>query len=216
MRQHLPIVLSSSALAVALLGATPLGQAAGRAVYVVPPFAARAGFARLAGTADNAKRLNGRVSSVSPRAGQIPVLGANGKLPASIGAVGPQGNPGPAGAKGDRGLKGDKGLQGDKGDSGPGIDYSKLYTKADQVIVPPNSAAIAHASCNPGDLPVASNENLGGSSNVELLTEGTTITPANIGSTTLVAGSYFMEVKNRNATGNIVLTVNLYCAPNKP
>jgi hypothetical protein len=74
--------------------------------------------------------------------------------------------------------------------------------------------ALARAECNPGDVPVASAENLGLVSNVELLTEGIVVTPTNIGSSTLVAGAYFMEVKNRNTT-NIVLTVNLYCAPSK-
>src|SRR5712692_8933467 len=106
MRERLPIVLSASALLVAVFGATPLGHAAGRVIHSVPPFAARAGFAKLAGTADNAKRLAGHRASVSPKAGDIPVLGSSGKLPASIGAVGPQG---PQGPKGDPGAKGDKG-----------------------------------------------------------------------------------------------------------
>jgi hypothetical protein len=112
MRNRLPIVLSSSALAVALLGATPLGHAAGRAVHAVPPFAARAGFAKLAGTADNSKKLAGHRASAAPKAGDIPVLGANGKLPASIGAVGPAGPQGPIGPRGPVGPKGQKGDDG--------------------------------------------------------------------------------------------------------
>ena len=91
MRERLPLVLSTCALLVAVFGATPLGQAADRVIHTVPPFAARAGFAKLAGTADNAKRLNGHKAKLSPKAGDIPVVGANGKLPASIGAVGPEG-----------------------------------------------------------------------------------------------------------------------------
>lgn len=112
MRQRLPIVLSASALLVALFGATPLGQAAGRVVHAVPPFAARAGFAKYAGTADNAKKLAGHRASAAPKAGNIPVLGPNGKLPASIGAVGPAGPQGPTGPRGSTGPKGEKGDDG--------------------------------------------------------------------------------------------------------
>jgi hypothetical protein len=118
MRERLPIVLSTSALLVAVFGATPLGHAAGRVIRTVPPFASRAGFAKLAGTADNAKRLGGHRASLSPKAGDIPVLGANGKLPASIGAVGPQGQQGPAGPKGATGPAGPKGATGPPGATG--------------------------------------------------------------------------------------------------
>ena len=90
MRERLPLVLSASALLVAVFGATPVGHAAGRVIHAVPPFAKRATFAKFAGSADNAERLSGHKASQSPKAGDIPVVGANGKLPASIGAVGPQ------------------------------------------------------------------------------------------------------------------------------
>lgn len=109
MRGRLPLVLSTTALLVAIFGATPLGHAAGRVVHAVPPFATRAGFAKFAGTADNAKRLSGHKASAAPKAGDIPVLGANGKLPASIGAVGPAGPQGPSGPAGARGPKGEAG-----------------------------------------------------------------------------------------------------------
>ena len=112
MRNRLPLVLSASALVVAVLGATPLGHAAARAIHTVPPFATRAGFAKFAGTADNAKRLAGHKASLVPTAGSIPVVGANGKLPASLGAVGPQGPQGPTGPAGPKGSKGDPGTSG--------------------------------------------------------------------------------------------------------
>jgi len=98
MRQRAPLVLSITALVVAVLAATPFGHATVGAV--VPPFSKTAGFARLA---DNSNKLNSHRSTLRGLAGTIPVVGANGKLPASIGAVGPQG---PAGAKGDRGPAG--------------------------------------------------------------------------------------------------------------
>ena len=99
-RQRLPLVLSATALAVALLGATPLGEAAGSLAAKGVPFAQVAGFASDAG------KLNGHKSSKNPTVGQIPVVGSNGKLPSSIGAVGAAGPPGAPGAKGDRGLSG--------------------------------------------------------------------------------------------------------------
>jgi collagen triple helix repeat protein len=117
MRERLPLLLSASALLVAVFGATPAGHAAGRVIHAVPPFAKRAGFAKFAGTADNAKRLSGHRASTSPKAGDVPVVGANGKLPASIGAVGPPGPPGPAGSG--RGPQGPAGPQGPKGATGP-------------------------------------------------------------------------------------------------
>jgi hypothetical protein len=67
-RQRLPLVLSALALVVSLLGATPLGEAAGNAARVTVAFA------------DNAGKLNGHVSSVYPKPGQIPVLDPSGKL----------------------------------------------------------------------------------------------------------------------------------------
>jgi hypothetical protein len=99
MRNRLPLVLSVTALIVAVFGATPLGQAALDAV----PFAKSANYATLAG---NAQKLNGRKSSLSGAPGTIPVVGATGKLAASIGAVGPQGPKGDPGKNGKDGKDG--------------------------------------------------------------------------------------------------------------
>jgi hypothetical protein len=97
MKKRLPLILATTALVVALLGSTPLGQAAESALEQVAPRAKRADFAA------NAGKLNGHRSSVNPRRGQIPVVGPNGKLAASVGAVGPQG---PQGAQGGPGTSG--------------------------------------------------------------------------------------------------------------
>ena len=96
--KHLPLALSAAALLVAVLGSTAVGPAAADLAANIVPFARVAGRANVA---DNAKRLNGRRSSPSGLANTIPVVGADGKLPASLGAVGPQG------PKGDKGTKGD-------------------------------------------------------------------------------------------------------------
>lgn len=102
MNQRLPLILSTTALVVALVGSTPLGRAAESALEQVVPRAKTADFAA------NAGKLNGHRSSLNPRRGQIPVVGDGGKLPASLGAVGPQG---PTGEKGDPGPAGASGYQ---------------------------------------------------------------------------------------------------------
>jgi hypothetical protein len=109
MQNRLPVVLSMTALLVAVFGATPLGHAASRAIHAVPPFAKTASFAKFAG---NASKLNGRKSTLSGAPGTIPVVGRNGKLPASIGTVGPQGPQGPAGPRGTAGPTGPAGASG--------------------------------------------------------------------------------------------------------
>jgi hypothetical protein len=113
MKQRLPVTLSATALVVALLGATPLGEAAGRVVRKVPPFAQRANYANTAG---NAQALGGRKPSAFAQ------LGADGKLPAVLfaGAASGKGPKGDPGAKGDPGVKGDPGAKGDPGPRGPG------------------------------------------------------------------------------------------------
>lgn len=100
MRQRLPLIISVTALTVALVGSTPLGRAAESALDQVVPRAKRADFAA------NAGKLQGHKSSVTPRRGQIPVVGANGKLSPAIGAVGPKGDPGPQGTQGPPGVSG--------------------------------------------------------------------------------------------------------------
>jgi hypothetical protein len=96
MTQRLPIVLSVTALVVALLGATPYGEAAGKA-------AAR--FAK------NAGKVGGFAPSKTSKKNTVVVRGANGKIDvaslpvsrvalgqvAAQGAQGPQGPQGPAG-----------------------------------------------------------------------------------------------------------------------
>ena len=75
MRHRLPLALSTIALAVALLGATPLGHAAGTAIRASVP---------LALFANNSAKLGGHTASTVPLAGQIPIVDATGSLAASI------------------------------------------------------------------------------------------------------------------------------------
>ena len=105
MNQRLPLIISATALAVALVGSTPLGQAADSVLEKIVPRA------KLADFATNAAKLNGHRSSFNPKPGQIPLVAADGKLPASIGAVGPPGAPGAPGAQGQPGPRGVSGYQ---------------------------------------------------------------------------------------------------------
>src|SRR3989442_4251139 len=94
MRARLPLALSAIAVVVAVLGSTPLGTAAGRVARDVVPFASKAGYAQRAGCAETAKTLAGHRATVKGLPGGIPVIDASGKLPESLGAVGPKGDPG--------------------------------------------------------------------------------------------------------------------------
>src|SRR6478752_3550743 len=77
MSKRIPIVLSSAALAVALLGSTGIVQAARDAV--IPAFAKNAG------------AVGGIKASKSARAGELLPLGKNKKFPASVVPAGPKG-----------------------------------------------------------------------------------------------------------------------------
>ena len=112
MTNRLQTGLWVATLAVAVLGWTSLGQAAGSTIAKVVPFAKVAGFAK------NAGALNGHSASRRPKAGQIPVLNTSGKLPASIGAVGPAGPTGKDGAAGATGPAGPAGPAGPPGAAG--------------------------------------------------------------------------------------------------
>jgi len=109
---RLPVVLSATALVVALFGSTPLGHAV---VSAVPPFATHA---KTADFAKNAGSVNGIKASTRPRVGWLVALGRNGKFPASVGVAGPAGPQGPAGPAGAAGAKGDRGASGPTGPSG--------------------------------------------------------------------------------------------------
>jgi hypothetical protein len=98
-KHRLPIILSATALLVAVFGSTPLGQAAGTAL------------ARTAVFAKNAGKVNGIKASRTPKAGRLLALGPDAKLPRSafpdgVNTPGPRGPQGPAGPKGPQGPAG--------------------------------------------------------------------------------------------------------------
>jgi hypothetical protein len=83
-KERLQLILSATALVIALFGATPVGRAV---VSAVPPFATHA---RTADYAKNAGEVNGIKASTRPRVGWLVLLGKGGKFPASVGVAGPQ------------------------------------------------------------------------------------------------------------------------------
>jgi hypothetical protein len=105
MRERLPITLSITALVVAVLGSTPLGEAAYNAVAPnsIGARELRNGAVtnvKLRGDAvTSGKVLNGSLRAVDFKANQLPA--------------------GPPGPKGDKGTKGDKGDKGANGSPGP-------------------------------------------------------------------------------------------------
>ena len=116
-------VIAVTALAVAVLGTTPLGHAAAR--FVLPNNSV--GSVQLkANSVTGAKVKNGTLTAAKFKAGQLPAGPAGPK--GDAGPEGAKGDAGPAGAKGDPGDPGAQGLKGEKGDSGtPGVSgYSTV------------------------------------------------------------------------------------------
>jgi hypothetical protein len=105
LKNRLPIVLSATALVVAVFGITPLGHATSTVIQTH--------FAK------NANFLRGKAPSVKAGKNKIPVAGKSGKLDASWGAVGARGPAGPPGANGAQGPAGAAGPQGPPGPQGP-------------------------------------------------------------------------------------------------
>ena len=105
MRDRLPLIISITALLVAVFGSTPLGEAAYNAIAPnsIGALELRNGAvtnAKLRGDAvTSGKVLDGSLRVIDFKAGQIP--------------AGPAGPAGPKGDKGDKGSKGDKGAKGD-------------------------------------------------------------------------------------------------------
>jgi hypothetical protein len=150
MRPRLPLILSATALGVALLGSTPLGGAAVQLVRSVPPFAKQAGYAKTAGfakQAGNAKAVNGIKAAKTPKPGMLVPLGIDGKLPASVGAVGPQG---PAGAPG---------AQGPAGQSATKL-WAVVHTDGANASLIRGSGAIAATQSSAGFINVTFNQNV--------------------------------------------------------
>lgn len=143
MRDRLPLILSTTALLVSLLGATPLGKAAYQAA--VPNNSIGAAQLR-DGAVTNTKLRGDAVTSGKVRNKSLRAIDfADGQIP--------------AGPKGDKGDKGDKGSKGDKGD--PGLSGYEIVRAS--VNVPPNTSSRAQAACPAGK------KVIGGAGNVQTI-----------------------------------------------
>jgi hypothetical protein len=121
-RRRLPVALAVAALVVAVLGQTPVGEAARHVVAY----------------ALNAGRVDGISASRTPKPGHLLALGPNGKFTASAVPPGPPGPPGvqgpegPIGPPGPEGPPGIPGAQGPPGERGPqGEPATKLFAVVD-------------------------------------------------------------------------------------
>src|SRR5215211_4474749 len=155
LKERLPIVLSATAVAVAMFGSTPVGHAVASAV---PPLATHA---KTADFATNAGAVNGIKASRRPRAGQLVPLAANGRFPSSVDIGGPAGPQGPKGDKGAEGPAGPRGATGTTGAAGtagargpagpPGLNgisgWEYLTSKRD---IAPKSFPVFQVACSSG------------------------------------------------------------------
>jgi hypothetical protein len=124
MSQPVRLTLGAFVLAVLVAGATPLGQAAMRSKVKSVPLAKVALFAH------NAGKLSGHTASSNPRSGQIPLVGASGKLPASIIPAGSTSSPGGGGTAGPAGPTGPTGATGATGPAGAVSAVSGFHNTA--------------------------------------------------------------------------------------
>jgi hypothetical protein len=139
--------LSVCALVVAVLGWTPLGEAAREAVF--PPNSV--GTLELRDNAVvSAKIRNGSVTGLDVQKGTL--TGAHVK-PGSLLASNFRAGQLPAGPKGERGDKGDKGPKGDKGDKGltgdPGLS-GVVVVKSSPMPLTANGSALVRVTCPAG------------------------------------------------------------------
>jgi hypothetical protein len=107
LRNRLPIVLSATALVVAVFGITPLGHAT--STIVQTHFAKNANFLR-----GKAPSVAAKPNTIVQRNGKGQIVG----IPASRGRQGAAGPPGPTGPQGPAGPAGPGGATGAKGDKG--------------------------------------------------------------------------------------------------
>ena len=137
MRDRLPLILSSAAFVLALLGATPFGTAARN--LVIP--AGSVGTAQLANNAvTSSKVLDGSLRASDFKKGELPA-----------GARGPAGPQGAAGQQGQTGPQGPAGPQGPQ--VAPGISGYQIFTTSTGLNT--NSPKHTGASCGAGKKAIA-------------------------------------------------------------
>jgi hypothetical protein len=145
LRKRLPIILSASALLIAVFGATPVGHAVER--LVLPK--ASVGAAQLKANAVTGPKVkDGSLTAADFGAGQLPT-----GQPGPKGDKGEPGERGPAGPKGDPGPAGPAGPAGPQGLAGPsGVSGWEYQVQA--FTVAPKAFAYGFAACSRGKRPL--------------------------------------------------------------
>ena len=126
------MIVALTALVVAVLGSTPLSQAAAR--FVLPKNSVGAGQLKK-GAVTGLKVKDGTLVTADFKAGTLPAGGQGPK--GETGTPGAKGDPGAPGPKGDPGAAGAAGPKGDTGAAGsPGVSGWEKVLKAPTAIVP--------------------------------------------------------------------------------
>jgi Collagen triple helix repeat (20 copies) len=135
-------IVAVTVLVVAVLGATPIGHAAGR---VLLPSNSVGATQIKKGAVTSLKVKDGTLLASDFKAGQLPA-GPQGN-------AGAKGDPGPQGPKGDTGPSGATGPKGEKGDSGPAGPPSgaNAVIRRANTAIPANSNGLSQVSCAPGE-----------------------------------------------------------------
>jgi hypothetical protein len=186
----IPTILASTALAVALFGATPLGHAAGR--MILPKNSVGAAQLKKAAVT-GAKVKDGTLAAVDFAPGQLPV-----------GPKGDKGDPGGQGPKGDpgaTGAPGAPGVQGPKGDAGAaGVSGYQLVTGTD-VQAAPGAVANATATCPAGKMTLGGGFSTQGQGRARVIASGP---PGN--------GTYWLvSAENIAAAGTLTIRAHAMC-----
>jgi hypothetical protein len=196
-------IIAVTALAVAVLGATPIGHAA--AQFVLPANSVGAG--QLKNNAVSGKKIaknaitgakvkNGTLTAAKFKAGQLPA-GPQGPK-GDPGAQGPKGDPGAQGPKGDQGIQG---IQGQKGDPGA-TKVTKRTTWG--AAIGAGTFGSAQALCQAGETLTGGGYYYTGTSNAHALIYNNA--PNN------AATGWYVGLKNDGPDGSVYPTAYALCA----
>jgi Collagen triple helix repeat (20 copies) len=199
-KTKLNTIIAVTALAVAVLGATPIGHAAAK--FVLPTNSVGAG--QLKNNAVSGKKIaknaitgakvkNGTLTAAKFQAGQLPA-----------GPQGTKGDPGAQGPKGDQGIQGIQGNQGQKGDKGdPGATKVTKRTSWGAAIGA-GTLGSAQALCQAGETLTGGGYYYTGTSNAHALIYGNE--PNN------AATGWYVGLRNDGPDGSLYPTAYALCA----
>jgi hypothetical protein len=121
----------------------------------------------------------------------------------------------PISQTGPPGRDGQNGQDGQDGAPGAGADLTTVYSRdSGNADIPAGQLGTVNAECDNGDVPVGGWFGVNGPPGYSIYFSGTHIVPANIGSSTEVAGFYGFTVRNADAAPSIIrIFATVYCVP---